>query len=160
MAFYDDLARDPTIAKEFWEIAEETFVQVEGVLTTYQVETPEEALAGTLRGGNFRDTEVSFIRYRGVNKDIDSRDYFLELGRRFLPEVERQIKARKLTPKFAKGWGVVMMCHGFISAHILDDSDGLDRVRAGQSGNRNAQRKYVAHLMIREIDRGKNSHQR
>jgi hypothetical protein len=95
-----------------------------------------------------------------VNKDIDSRDYFLELGRRFLPEVERQIKARKLTPKFAKGWGVVMMCHGFISAHILDDSDGLDRVRAGQSGNRNAQRKYVAHLMIREIDRGKNSHQR
>jgi hypothetical protein len=44
MAFYDDLARDPTIAKEFWEIAEETFVQVEGVLTTYQVETPEPLL--------------------------------------------------------------------------------------------------------------------
>ena len=135
-------------------IIEETFVQVEGALTDYPVETREEALAGTLRGGNFKDASLSFIRHRGVRDDLDSRDYFLELGRRFLPEVERQIKARKLTPKFAKDWGVVMMCHGFISAHILDDSDGLDRVRAGQSGNRDAQRKYVAHLMIREIDRG------
>ena len=47
-----------------------------------------------------------------------------------------------------------MMCHGFISAHILDDSDGLDRVRAGQSGNRNAQRKYVAHLLLYWLDKG------
>ena len=71
--------------------------------------------AGTLRGGNFKDASISFIRYRGVREDLDSRDYFLELGRRFLPEVEQQIKARKLTPKFAKDWGVVMMCHGFIA---------------------------------------------
>ena len=48
------------------------------------------------------------------------------------------------------------MCHGFISAHILDDSDGLDRVRSGQSGNKNAQRKWLAHLIIREIDSGQN----
>ena len=154
MAFYDDLARDPTSAEEFWAIIGETFVQIEGALTAYPAETRQQALAGTLRGGDFKDASLSFIRYRGVREDLDSRDYFLELGRRFLPEVERQIKDRQLTPKFAKDWGVVMMCHGFISAHILDDSDGLDRVRAGQSGNRNAQRKYVAHQMIREIDRG------
>ena len=131
MAFSDDLARDPKSEEEFWAIIEETFVQVEGALTDYPAETREEALAGTLRDGNFKDASLSFIRYRGVREDLDSRDYFLELGRRVLPEVERQIKARKLTPKFAKDWGVVMMCHGFISAHILDDSDGLDRVRAG-----------------------------
>ena len=95
------------------------------------METREEALGGALRGGNFKDASLSFIRYRGVREDLDSRDYFLELGRRFLPEVEQQIKARKLTPKFAKDWGVVMMCHGFISAHILDDSDGLSHNRAG-----------------------------
>jgi hypothetical protein len=132
MAFYDDLARDPKSEEEFWTIIEEAFVQVKAVFTDYLVETREGALAGTLRGGNFRDTAVSFIRYRGVDKDIDSRDYFLELRREFLPKVERQIKRRKLTPKFAKDWGVVMMCHGFVSAHILDDSDGLFHARANR----------------------------
>jgi hypothetical protein len=65
-----------------------------------------------MRGGKFKDASLSFIRYRGVREDLDSRGYFLELGRRILPEVAPQIKARKLTPKFAKDWGVVMMCHG------------------------------------------------
>jgi hypothetical protein len=156
MAFDDILARDPKSEKEFWAIIEETFVQIEGALTAYPAETREEALAGTLREGKFKDASLSFIRYRGLRDDLDSRDYFLELGRRFLPEVARQIKVRRLTPKFAKNWGVVMMCHGFISAHILDDSDGLDRVRSGQSGNKNTQRKWLAHLIIREIDSGQN----
>jgi hypothetical protein len=160
MAYYDELARDPESKKEFWAIIDETFVQVEGALTAYPAETREEALAGTLRGDNFKDASISFIRHRGVREDLDSRDYFLELGRRVLPEVALQIKARKLTPKFAKDWGVVMMCHGFISAHILDDSDDLRDVRRGlKTGSirsKNAQRKWLAHLIIREIDSGKN----
>ena len=59
--------------------------------------TREEALSGALRGGNFKDASISFIRYRGVRDDLDSRDYFLELGQRFLPEVAEQIEARELT---------------------------------------------------------------
>lgn len=152
MAFYDDLARDPKSEKEFWTIIEETFVQVEGALTAYPAETREEALAGTLRGGTFKDASISFIRYRGVRDDLDSRDYFLELGRRFLPEVEDQIEARKLTPKFAKDWGVVMMCHGFISAHILDDSDGLFHARAGrlsaEARSNDPRKKWVARQIL------------
>ena len=158
MAFDDVLARDPKSEEEFWALIEETFEQVEGALTAYPAETREEALDGTLRRGNFKDASLSFIRYRGVREDLDSRDYFLELGREFLPKVERQIKARKLTPKFAKDWGVVMMCHGFISAHILDDSDGLSHVRAGKKTagirNKDAQRKWVAHQLLRRIDSG------
>jgi hypothetical protein len=131
MAFHDHLARDPHSEEEFWTIIEETFAEVTSVLTDYPVETEEEALAGTLRGDKFRDIALSIIRYRGVDETIDSRDYFLELGRRILPDVKRQIKARKLTPKFAKDWGLVMMCHGFIASHILDDSDGFSHNRAG-----------------------------
>jgi hypothetical protein len=156
MAFYDDLARDPKSEEEFWTIIEDTFVQVEGALTAYPAETREEALAGTLRDGKFKDASLSFIRYRGVREDLDSRDYFLELGRKFLPKVEPQIKRRKLTPKFAKDWGVVMMCHGFISAHILDDSDGLSHNRAGllsvESRNTDAQKKWVARQILGFID--------
>jgi hypothetical protein len=153
MAFSDDLTRDPKSKKEFWAIVEETFEQVEGALTDYPAETREEALAGTLRGGNFKDASLSFIRHRGVREDLDSRDYFLELGREFLPKVERQIKDRQLTPKFAKDWGVIMMCHGFISAHILDDSDGLNTLRitmrGGEGRRLGAERKtkFVAALV-------------
>ena len=60
MAFYDDLARDPKTEAEFWTIIEETFIRVNGVLTDYPVETPEEALNGTLRKGKFRDTAAAF----------------------------------------------------------------------------------------------------
>jgi hypothetical protein len=105
MAFDDILAPDPKSEEEFWAIIEETLVQIEGALTAYPAETREEALAGTLREGKFKDASLSFIRHRGVREDLDSRDYFLELGRKFLPKVEQQIKARKLTPKFAKDWG-------------------------------------------------------
>ena len=134
MAFDDILARDPKSEEEFWTIIEDTFVQVEAVLADYPVETHQDALAGTLRGGKFKDASLSFIRHRGVREDLDSRDYFLELGRRVLPDISLQIKARKLTCKFAKDWGVVMMCHGFTSAHILDDSDGLNTLRTSMRG--------------------------
>ena len=125
MAFDDSLARDPRTEDEFWKIIEDTFAQVEPTLTVYPVETREEALEPQ------RYAPGDVIRYRGASEDYDSRDYFLALGRKFVPRVKRQIKGRRLTPKFAKDWGVVMMCHGFIAAHVLDDSDALGHVRAG-----------------------------
>jgi hypothetical protein len=162
MAFHDGLARDPKSDSDFWNIIEETFEQVEGVLKGYPVETREEALCGTRRRadteGSYRGSPGDFIRYRGVNEDYDSRDYFLTLGRKFVPRVERQINRRRLTPRFAKDWGVVMMCHGFISAHILDDSDGLSHFRAGlKSGkrrSRDAQKKWVARQILAMMKTG------
>jgi hypothetical protein len=152
---------DPKNDDDFWTIIEEMLSMAEYVLLEHRVETREEAVTGTLRlrhGTTFRDPLAAFIRYRGVDKDVDSRDYFLELGRKFLPKVARQIKARRLTPKFARNWGVVMTCHGFISAHILDDSDGLSHLRAGRKSaekrNKDAQRKYVSRLLLHWIDRG------
>jgi hypothetical protein len=88
----------------------------------------------------------------GLTNADDSRDYFLELGQRILPEVKQQIEARTLTTKFAKDWGMVMMCHGFISAHILDDSDGLSHQRAGQKSekirSKDTQKRWVARQIV------------
>jgi hypothetical protein len=162
MALSDDLARDPKSEKEFWAIIEDTFVQVEGVLFGYRVETKEEALTGALRIRDGRDTYRSspgdFIRYRGVDEDYDSREYFLNLRRNFVPEVEQQIRSRRLTPRFAKDWGVVMMCHGFISAHILDDSDGLSHFRAGRKSgktrSKHTQKKWVARQILAMMKTG------
>ena len=124
MAFDDVLARDPKSEEEFWAIIEETFVQVEGALTAYPAETREEALAGTCAMANskthhFPSFGIAECAKTSTAATISSSSVAVP------PEVEQQIKARKLTPKFAKDWGVVMMCHGFISAHILDDSDGF-----------------------------------
>ena len=142
MAFHDSLARDPKNDSDFWNIIEETFERIEPTLTGYPVETREEALEP------HRSSPGDLVRYRGASKDYDSRDYFLTLGRRFVPRVKRQINRRRLTPRFAIDWGVVMMCHGFIAAHVLDDSDGLSHVRAGKSAarirNKDPQRKWVA----------------
>ena len=56
MAFHDDLARDPKSEEEFWAIIEDTFVQIEAVLTTYRVETKEEACLMTFRAEKARRT--------------------------------------------------------------------------------------------------------
>jgi hypothetical protein len=56
MSFDDILAFDPKSEEEFWTIIEDTFAQVKSVLTDYQVETREEALAGTLRIRDEGDT--------------------------------------------------------------------------------------------------------
>ena len=76
----------PKSEEEFWAIIEETFVQVEGALTAYPVETRDEALSGAMRDGNFKDASLSFIRHRERRRNLDSRDYFLELGRQVLPD--------------------------------------------------------------------------
>jgi hypothetical protein len=63
-----------------------------------------------------------------------------------------------LTPQFAKDWGVVMMCHGFISAHILDDSNGLNYFRAGQKSrkirSKGTQKKWVARQILAMMKAG------
>jgi hypothetical protein len=102
MAFYDDLARDPKSEEEFWAIIEETYVQVEGALTAYPTETREEALAGTLRGGNFRDTAVSFIRYRGVDKLGRARSRCRNTQRQAL-EIVRRRQTAPANPAHAAG---------------------------------------------------------
>jgi hypothetical protein len=153
MAFYDHLARDPKTMNEFWKIIEETFEQVEPTLTAYPVETREEALEPQ------RFFPGVAIRYRGASEEYDSRDYFLKLGRKCVPRVKMQIKSRQLTPKFAKDWGVVMMCHGFIAAHVLDDSDALSQVRAGKSSakirSKDAQRRWVARQILAIMKSGR-----
>jgi hypothetical protein len=51
---------NPKSEKDFWTIIEETFVQIEGALTSYPAETRDEAIAGT----QFKDASLSFICYR------------------------------------------------------------------------------------------------
>jgi hypothetical protein len=156
------LPRGPKNEDKFWKTIEDEFVQVEGTLIGYPVETREEALSGKRRlqdgGGLFKGSPGDFIRYRGVDKDYDSRDYFLTLGQKLLPRVERQIKRRCLTPRFALDWGEIMMCRGFIASHILDDSDGLSHLRAGKNSakvrNKDPQKRWVARQILAMMKSG------
>ena len=92
MAFSDDLARDPKSDNEFWTIIEDTFVQVKSALTDYPVETRDEALAAPYAAATSKTHHFPSFGIAECDKDLDSRDYFLELGRRFLPESNSKSK--------------------------------------------------------------------
>jgi hypothetical protein len=151
---YELLAEADANEDGFWQNIEEAFVQVEATFRDYPLETRDQAL-------NQEITRFSFphkIGFRNVSKDMDSREHFYELGRRAVASVAIQIERREFNLKFAHDWGVAMMCHGFMVAHILDDSDDLKHARGGQKSGRlrskNPQRKWIAHQLIPLLDSG------
>jgi hypothetical protein len=159
MPISKEIEKSPT-DDEFWKEIEEEFIQVEGVLEGHRVETYEEARSGELRfwdgGKSFKGSGGAFIRYRKIGPDDDSLGYFLELGRKTLPDVRRGIKRRRLTSRFAIAWGTAMMCRGFVSAYILDDSDDLSHERGGWKGAKSRsverQKKWAAHQILRLME--------
>jgi hypothetical protein len=157
------MARRPiSNSEKFWKEIEDEFAQVEGALRWHQVETKEEAIAGTLRFDeyerSYRGNPGVFIRYRGTNVDYDSREYYLNEGRKLLDTVEKQIEGRQFTTDFVLNWGRISVCRGFIEAYILDDTDGVSHLaagqRSGQKRNRDPQRHWVARLLQSHLDSG------
>jgi hypothetical protein len=151
---YDLLAEADANEAGFWQNIEEAFVQVEATFRDYPLETRDQAL-------NQEITRLSFphkIGFRNVSEDMESREHLYELGQRAVASVAIQIERREFNYKFAHDWGVAMMCHGFMVAHILDDSDDLSHARggmkSGKSRSRDSQRKWIAHQLIPLLDSG------
>ena len=128
----------------------------------HPVETRKDALAGTLRFNkddrSYKGNPGAFIRYRGTSDDYDSRQNYLNEGRQLIDVVETQIKARQITKDFVLNWGKISVARGFIEAYILDDSDGVSHLVAGQNSgqkrNSDPQRHWVARLLLSHIDCG------
>ena len=152
MAFDDILARDPKSEEEFWTIIEETFVQVKASSLTIRWRHRKKRLLAPFAAETSRTRHcpsfaiVEFERISTAATTSSSSDGG------FCSKSSGKSKRRKLTPKFAKDWGVVMMCHGFISAHILDDSDGLSHNRGGLRSVESSK-----HECAEEVGRASNS---
>lgn len=155
---YDDqVNRIPRNVDELWDVLLEQFEYVHFILCELKIETQEDALNRHLR--RHAKAGMDLIRYRNISEEIDQRDHFLELGCSLIPSVQQALEERRLTPRFIQQWGQIMFCHGYIAAHYFDDSGGdVGRIRAGlktkEKRSRDAQRKWLAHLVIPLVDGG------
>ena len=160
--YNEDVTRVPRDADDLWVVLREQFDFVRDVLWDTEIETHEDALdniyhrqndAGAVQRGS-----MAAIRYRGTSEELNQLDHFLEMGRSLLPFIDQEIDERRMSPEFVQQWGKVMFCHGFVAAHVFDDTDVLAHQRAGrktgQMRSKDAQRKWLAHIMVPLMDAG------
>jgi hypothetical protein len=158
--YNDDVTRVPGDWDEFWEVMRGQFEFVRHVLYELEVETREEALENSFHhvsdDGAVRRDGMLAIRYRSIGEDLDQLDHFLAMGRDLLPYINQAIDERTYTPEFVQQWGKIMFCHGYVAAFVFDDTDGLAHHRAGritgQKRSKDAQRKWIANIMLPLID--------
>ena len=84
----------------------------------------------------------------------------LDQARAAIPKLETLFEARAVTPEFLLQWGAFQFCCGFISSSYfsLSDDPGLGYLRAGTTGGRprrDRDRKWIALLLIRQLDKGR-----
>lgn len=160
--YSDETTRIPADEDDLWTILREQFELARMAALDSEIESEDEAL-GLIDNEETRQKQQlkglsALVPYRGTSFEVDNRDHFLEMGCALLPYVEKALKARNLTPEFFQQWSKLMFCHGFIASYLLDDSDPLVHKRAGHKTgklrSKNAQRKWIAHIMIPLIDGG------
>ena len=156
MIYYDTWEGLPKTDDQFWQRLEESFAYINDDLLS-RVETREEALERD-EFGKKREHFGGVIRYR----DTDDRDnllFFREKGIGLLAEVRCLLDERSFTRELLIRWGELMYCHGWISNAVFSGGDDLGYGRAALEGtrakNRDAQRRWVAHLLAAELDQGK-----
>lgn len=146
-----DVLRIPSDESDMWDLLWEQFEYVRHILYELPVEDKEGALTNVFhdRGdGKINRGRMAVIRYRDTGDELDQRDHYLDLGRELLPYVHQALDEKKLTPEFVQQWGKVMFCHGYIASYVFDDTDDLTNVRKGKLGNRDSQRKWLAHIIV------------
>lgn len=160
--YSDKTTRIPADEDDLWTILREQFELARMALLDSAVESEDEAL-GLIDNEETRQKQrlkglSAVVPYRGTSYEMDNRDHFLEMGCALLPYVEKALKTRKLTPEFVQQWSKLMFCHGFIASYLLDDSDPLVNKRAGHKTgklrSKDAQRKWIAHIMVPLIENG------
>ncbi len=158
--YNDNVLRIPADEADLWKVLQEQFVLVRDALEM-PVETREQAFDIEYQStpqAKLARISGGLIRYRDVSEENNQRDYYLEMGLDLIPYIKDALKERKLTPEFVQQWGKLMFCFGYTVSHIFDDSDDLALMRAGlrrgRQRSKDAQRKWIAHIMIPLIDGG------
>lgn len=139
----------------FWEEIEMELENAELLLTRTHVETHEEAIAGTFRNSRGDDDVggMEVLRRRKVGARFDQLDHYLERGRILLPSAWALARSRQMTFEFVRIWTDLQVCHGFLIAHYMDNSDDLTAHRGGEKNRKRlaAQKKWLCHYLAPRI---------
>lgn len=157
----EDVLHVPADENEMWELLRRQFEHAAQDLLNHPLETRASALENRFYrevDGRFQRDGLSVIRYRSISEEMDQRGHFIRMAHSLLPYVGQALDDQRLTPEFVQQWGKLMFCHGYVVSHIFDDSDDLALARAGlrrgKQRSKNAQRKWIANIMIPLIDSG------
>ncbi len=98
------------------------------------------------------------IPFHRTNDAEELRSCF-EQARAAIPELRALFKARAATPEFLLQWGVFQYCCGFVNAAYFSRGDDLGPIRSSRRGaqakSKSSQHKWVAHLLLRQIEAGR-----
>jgi hypothetical protein len=124
----------------------------------------EEAIDPEELDGKFGPSikHTALVPFRRTDDAEELRAHFgYALGA--IPELRALFAARVPTPEFLASWGRFQCACGFVAAAYYSSGDDLGPVRSGKNGpaakNRDAQLKWVAQLLLRQIRRGRNRQQ-
>ncbi len=98
------------------------------------------------------------IPFRRTDDAEELRSCF-EQARAAISELRALFKARAATPEFLLQWGVFQYCCGFVNAAYFSRGDDLGPIRSSRRGaqakSKSSQHKWVAHLLLRQIEAGR-----
>lgn len=158
--YNDDVLRIPADEADLWKILQEHFDLARYVLEM-PLETKEQAFDVDFQSTSDAQRargSMGLIRYRNVSEENDQREYYLNIGLELIPFIKEALKIQRLTPELVQQWGKLMFCHGYIATHVFDDGDDLAQTRGGlkrgRQRSKDAQRKWIAHIIIPLIDGG------
>ena len=173
------MPNDLTTDETEWHLLGETFQHDVENLRSMRFETREEALerrvdkkkpklnpkspisAFSHLGDDLNEDDQvrhpDLIPSRRTNDD-DIQDY-LDRALSLIPELVELFRKKEATASFLTTWGAFQFCTGIVmSAYFAKDDDrGHERagVGGGQSVSVDQQRKWLAHLILLQIDKGR-----
>jgi hypothetical protein len=166
MPYFFETLNTPLDDAHLWKRLREIWLVVHADMMGVHFETEQEALDKIYRKAlDPSDTRVDSLyvaRYRETD-DRENLRYFHEMGLVALGETDIAIRKRRLTPRFLDQWSVLLSSHGFVLAAMMARGDDMQSRRAGRQGGeavgKAAQKKWVAHLLQRQMDIGRHTQQ-
>jgi hypothetical protein len=143
---------------DFWQRLQSMFEWASDDFLSSSVQTYEEALGMDDHARNEGTGHAEIIPYRRTG-DHDNLLYFHQMGVDLIPQLAPLLAKKTLSNELFLKWSELMFCHGWISSVRFSEGDDLGYERAGLGGamakSREPQRRWMAHLLAAELDRGK-----
>jgi hypothetical protein len=148
--------------EEWWDKVEEAFDLDAEFIRSLRLMSKEEAVNRT--APTLFDPEIeleivhpSLVPYRNTDdrEELESR---LNFALSAIADLKRMFGSRELSAEFLHLWGAFQSSRGFLESSYFSRGDDLGSVRAGRAGGRPPhlpQKRWVAHLLMRQIQAGR-----
>ena len=146
--------------EELWENMRSLYSNLREVIENTQFEGFEEARDRSTASWFDDDIGQSvrpwlLIPYRKT-VDQESLHRFYDKAKSLIPHLDHCFDQKELTVQFLHSWGVFCQSAGYVNAVYMSVGDDLGHIRSGEvtkrKRSRHAQKKWLAHLILKLVD--------